>query len=462
MPPGIFMKIKNRLLLIILPLSLLPLVIIGIFSYLSARNDLTRTILDHLKSVASIQQSRIKASLDQNRERLALVSSRTQLRISLDHYIHNKDKKEIERMNRILADAGRSIEDIIAITLYDNSGTAVASTVPENIGKAHHEPAFFKACQHESAVDEFFLDPENKLFVYLSGPVVLNGELLGVILIKSKVQNLLFSITDYSGLGNTGETILVKPDGVSGAIFLAPTRFTPDAALVPVPNNESGTASLRILNNELVHDDVLDYRGVSVFAYGRPIPKTDWAVVVKIDREEVFSDLRNLAILSFIMVIALSIAVLIIAVRLARGMSLPLVELSEAAGEIANGEYGRKVKIRSRDEIGALEKSFNEMSVKLREARSQLEHKVNELHTEIMERKIVEAEKERLIAELRSAVNEIKTLKGIIPICSSCKKIRDDKGYWKQLEVYIRDHSDAEFSHGFCPECLAKYESDLF
>ncbi len=113
MPPGIFMKIKNRLLLIILPLSLLPLVIIGIFSYLSARNDLTHTILEHLKSVASIQQSRIKASLDQNRERLALVSSRTQLRISLDHYIHNKDKKEIERMNRILADAGRSIEDII-------------------------------------------------------------------------------------------------------------------------------------------------------------------------------------------------------------------------------------------------------------------------------------------------------------------------------------------------------------
>ena len=58
--------------------------------------------------------------------------------------------------------------------------------------------------------------------------------------------------------------------------------------------------------------------------------------------------------------------------------------------------------------------------------------------------------------ELKEALAQIKTLSGIIPICASCKKIRDDQGYWNQLEVYIRDHSDAEFSHSYCPECITK------
>jgi hypothetical protein len=50
----------------------------------------------------------------------------------------------------------------------------------------------------------------------------------------------------------------------------------------------------------------------------------------------------------------------------------------------------------------------------------------------------------------------VRTLRGILPICASCKKIRDDKGYWNQLESYIRDHSEAEFSHSLCPECIEK------
>ncbi|MDA3835203.1 MAG: hypothetical protein PF495_17600 [Spirochaetales bacterium] len=58
--------------------------------------------------------------------------------------------------------------------------------------------------------------------------------------------------------------------------------------------------------------------------------------------------------------------------------------------------------------------------------------------------------------ELQNALNEIKTLKGIIPICSYCKKIRDDEGVWNRLEAYIHSHSDAEFSHGACPECYKK------
>jgi DNA-binding NtrC family response regulator len=71
-----------------------------------------------------------------------------------------------------------------------------------------------------------------------------------------------------------------------------------------------------------------------------------------------------------------------------------------------------------------------------------------------------EIERDNLIIELQEAVGKVKTLSGLLPICSSCKKIRDDKGYWKQLESYISEHSDALFSHGYCPECGEKFKQE--
>lgn len=70
-------------------------------------------------------------------------------------------------------------------------------------------------------------------------------------------------------------------------------------------------------------------------------------------------------------------------------------------------------------------------------------------------------ERENLIAELQKALSEIKTLQGILPICSVCKKIRDDKDAWKQMETFISEHSDAVFSHGYCPECAKKVLEDI-
>jgi len=72
-----------------------------------------------------------------------------------------------------------------------------------------------------------------------------------------------------------------------------------------------------------------------------------------------------------------------------------------------------------------------------------------------------EEERARLIRELQEALANIKTLSGMIPICASCKKIRDDKGFWNQIETYLRAHSDAKFTHGICPECVKKLYPEL-
>lgn len=80
---------------------------------------------------------------------------------------------------------------------------------------------------------------------------------------------------------------------------------------------------------------------------------------------------------------------------------------------------------------------------------------------DITEQKEAEAEQERLLAVLRTALAEVKTLSGLLPICSSCKKIRNQAGEWEQMEVYIRDRSGADFSHGICPECAKRLFPDL-
>ena len=79
----------------------------------------------------------------------------------------------------------------------------------------------------------------------------------------------------------------------------------------------------------------------------------------------------------------------------------------------------------------------------------------------IRERKLDEQKREKLINELQEALAQVKTLSGLLPICANCKMVRDDKRYWKQIESYIRDHSEAEFSHSICPACVKKLYPEL-
>lgn len=85
-----------------------------------------------------------------------------------------------------------------------------------------------------------------------------------------------------------------------------------------------------------------------------------------------------------------------------------------------------------------------------------------DLRHEICKRKLAEEEKEKLIQDLQKAMAKIKVLSGMLPICSYCKKIRNDQGYWEKIEVFITEHSNAEFSHSLCNDCIKKYYPDIY
>ncbi|MFA6033984.1 MAG: GAF domain-containing protein [Myxococcota bacterium] len=123
-----------------------------------------------------------------------------------------------------------------------------------------------------------------------------------------------------------------------------------------------------------------------------------------------------------------------------RLIAAPAVFSDELLGQVVVANAGQDY---TGDDVETLERLSSFYAIAIRFTRSQHEREV-------------------LIHELQEAIGKVKTLSGLLPICSSCKQIRDDKGYWHQVEVYVRNRTDAQFSHGICPDCMKKLYPDLF
>ena len=102
----------------------------------------------------------------------------------------------------------------------------------------------------------------------------------------------------------------------------------------------------------------------------------------------------------------------------------------------------------------ALQRARDELEQKVRERTAELAATNRELRAEIEERKRVQAEREALIRQLQEALATVKTLRGLLPICAWCRQVRNDQGYWNNLEAHLREQLDVDFTHGMCPTCL--------
>jgi signal transduction histidine kinase len=363
------MMIRTKLIIIFLIISIVPLTIFGTLNYLNTEQALTKETLNKLETLATLQEKNIQNLVDQNLEKLNLVSSRLQLKVELDKYNNNNNnngnktqsQQFITRIINPVKSESKSFEDIYILS---SIGQIVASTNNASIGMDHSNDEFFIKGSKQNDVTIFFKDPQGNLRVYLTGPLILNGnKLVGIVSIISNLDTLLSQIQTYEGLGQTGEFNLVKRDDNGDALLINPLRFDPAAALtLRVDKDDVQRPTIQaLLKNEKTFTNIVDYRGVPVLAVTRYIEGVDWGLVAKIDKAEAFAaldNLRNLTILTGVIVAAL---VVVASLFLGQSMSLPIRKLRDAAQNIAKGNFGTKIEVNSSDEIGQLANQFENM-----------------------------------------------------------------------------------------------------
>ena len=221
-------------------------------------------------------------------------------------------------------------------------------------------------------------------------------------------------------------------------------------------------------------DDRLENK-MAVFTY---VPEWDWIIGANSYQKDYLKGLVKIR--NYILMICAVAVVLgsFVGYLLALFISRPISDLERISKAAALGNLDIPVEdriVRQLDEVGSLTQSFYRMMRSLKELiedkevasqvlmikNKELAKAKEELEHTIVKANALARQREKLIHELQNALSEVKTLRGILPICSHCKKIRDDKGYWNQIESYIHKHSDVDFSHGICPECAEKYYSEM-
>lgn len=199
--------------------------------------------------------------------------------------------------------------------------------------------------------------------------------------------------------------------------------------------------------------------GIFLSGYA-PLRNGEGRYLVGIDMraDEVRNNLRELRLTGLASLFASILLALLFALTLSRGLTRRIARLSKLCRDLAMGRMDARIEGRTFDEFDDLAEAFNTMSEALGGTRADLEKAIAELKETQQGLETRVAERTR---QLEESVRKMDVLRGLLPICSSCKKIRDDQGYWKQVEQFVADHTGARFSHGICPECQTKLYGDL-
>ncbi|HEY5601507.1 MAG TPA: ATP-binding protein [Gammaproteobacteria bacterium] len=384
------MKIRAKLSITYLTVSLLALVFISVFIYFYVKKTLTAEIFSHLESVSSIQTHRIQGIIEQNLERLRLVSSRTQLRISLNRYLQNHDPVDREKIQLIINDALQSIRSFKVISILDKNGNIVISTEPARINRNYARSDFYTNALTENNAKHFFLDENKELQLYLSGPLTISEKIIGILMIESDAENIVTLIKDYSGLRQTGETVLGKKS-LSGEFvqYLTPLRFDQTAALNRQIEftRQLNPMVVALSKKEKLLTNAIDYRGAEVLAATNYIEQTGWGLVVKIDKAEAFAATNDL--IKYILIITLGVMWIVVGVSymFAKIISKPIIKLTKTAHDINEGDLTQRAAVKSNDEVGELAGAFNNMANNLILTQYDLENSNQELqrHREHLE-----------------------------------------------------------------------------
>jgi C4-dicarboxylate-specific signal transduction histidine kinase len=378
------MILRYKLIVIFLVIALLPLLILSAVSYRTITDQLTTKSLNQLSAIATQQEQKLQSIIERNREKIILITNRVQLKLALEQYSKTKNQANLESINTILKDIKRENREFETVSILNAEGVVVTSTETSLIGKNYSQTSGFIKGSKDYDVVTYFLDKNQQLKVYFSGPLILQDKLIGVILIESSVDNFLALTNDYTSLGDTGETYIAQPDKNGDFLVINPLRFD-NKPLTTVINQHKARDPIyyAISRNEGVFTSTTDYRNKEVFSATRYLDGVNLGLVVKIDKDEALEPVSTLRKIIIFVTLISSIIVIMVGITSAQVITDPIAHLTEGAKQISAGNLLQKIDITSRDEIGLLAQTFNEMAIKLHESYTSLEKNVQERTEEL-------------------------------------------------------------------------------
>lgn len=364
------MDLRTKLVFALVGVSLGSMLTLGAFSYRQGRDMLRESSLEKLAAVAESRRQDLENVMSGWADRVSLIGSRTQLRQSLAAYVRSGSDSERQRITRILDDARSSVGSVELLAVFDTLGNAVTASWSDPRDEGDGVLSLDSA---DLAVAEDRPDPallgievvdDGRRQVRYLAPLTEQGVHVGWLLARLSAAELLRISRDFTGLGLTGETMVVRREA-EGLRVLHPVRHEGLLGGSFIPERADGLdpASVATAGQDtLLADDVTDYRNHPVWAATRFVPGPGWGIVVKIDEEEERRPIVELRDRMVRLAISLSAFAILIGILLGLQLSRPLQELVEVANRIRAGETRARARVRSQDEVGLLARTFNRMA----------------------------------------------------------------------------------------------------
>jgi signal transduction histidine kinase len=352
---------------VILVAVLVPLVVVGVLARVEQRSLVTRDTTAQLEALASVQKARLQGYADRGFDTLALASGQDQLSSSLDAFVRTGLGAHQRFLNEILSDFALTSRGVGCIMAVAPDGTVVGSSDPALLGRDLSEQNYVQRGLTAANTGTIGRDQEGNRVGIFAGPIPFKGRIVGVLVLKFDLQPLEELVRDFTGLGETGETV-VAARRQGGVLFLFPRRFEREAPPI-LTEGEAKEVALPMVaalaGEEAMFSDTNDYRGERVIAAARFLPSLGWGLVVKMDRSEAFASSNRFTRFTGLIAAVVVPLVLLIAALMARGITRRVIELARVAAAVTRGDLSRRMRPRSDDEIRVLVDAFNSMTDKL-------------------------------------------------------------------------------------------------
>lgn len=394
------MKIKQKLILLLLFIGLIPTLTVSAVAYITISNELEQKTADQLSSIAIKQEQKISSLLQKKQEEVTKLANRFDFQVALGNYITSGRETDQTALLNILQAKKIEVPEIQSINLVNAQGKILATTQTQTTGqRAVVSPPTTAGV----TIKEDSRDGLNKLFI--TNAVSVNKKDAATMTVVFRTDDIVAAIQDYTGLGATGETVIAQKNSDGDAVSLFPLRFDTDAALNTKLNSLQADSSGDITTTK-------DYRNQQVISTTRSIGFADWTIGTKMDEQEALEPIVQLRNALITIVGISSLIIILIALYFARFIAGPIVQIAHAARQIGRGNFSGHVNINRRDEIGDLSKSINAMGLSLKDFIARIEAQRNRLQVILNStiESILAIDKQGGILLVNQAANELTQL----------------------------------------------------